>query len=253
VLGYSFLFGPTHIRDATTLCRALADGAPDRLSCAHATVSLGALAALEVKFDDARSLLREAREIYENVGNERAVKVLWSANALLVERRAGELDAAIAVAREAFRYFTQRRDRAYESTWAGRLAELLYWNQQYEEAARAVETAREHAIGHDVYVQFLWRSTAAKLAARKDLTTEAERLSSEALQLAAASDSPLLLADLWLARAEVLRLGGKREGAARAARRAKALLQEKGDTAGLAEIKRLLSPRKTESPTGLSV
>jgi hypothetical protein len=63
----------------------------------------------------------------------------------------------------------------------------------------------------------------------------------------------LLLADLWLARAEVLRLGGKQEPAADAAERARALLREKGDTAGLAELERLLSSEQTKSPTGLSV
>jgi hypothetical protein len=63
----------------------------------------------------------------------------------------------------------------------------------------------------------------------------------------------LLLADLWVARAEVLRLDGKQEDADDAAQRAKALLRRKGDKAGLTEIERLLPPRQTKSPTGLSV
>ena len=99
----------------------------------------------------------------------------------------------------------------------------------------------------------IWRSAAAKLAARSGASDEAEQLSSDALRLAAASDSPLLLADLWIARAEVLQLGGRPEEAADAADRARALLREKGDSAGLAEAELLLSSRQTKSPTGLSV
>ncbi len=118
---------------------------------------------------------------------------------------------------------------------------------------RSVEVAREGAVVHDIYVQFLWRSTAAKLAARQGLVEEADRLSAEALRLAAASDSQLLLADLWVARAEVLQLGEQPGEAGEAAERARTLLQEKGDVAGVAEIERLLSRRQTKSPSGLSV
>jgi DNA-binding SARP family transcriptional activator len=252
-LSYGLLYGPLHVRDAIARCSEIRSRSSDRLSTAHATTALAALAALEGRFEDARRLCDEARLIYEDMGTARVVNTGWGAVALLVERRAGELDAAAAIARAARSHFSPLGDGPYESTWAARLAELLYWSAEYEASARAVADARERAVAHDVYVQFLWRSTAAKLAARKGLTTEADRLSSEALQLAAASDSPLLLADLWLARAEVLGLGGKLEAADEAAERAKALLQEKGDTAGLAEITRLLAPGKTKSPTGLSV
>ena len=195
----------------------------------------------------------DARDTYEDLGNTGALNGFWSTNALLVERRAGDLDAAAAIARDATRYFEQQGDRAYASTWAARLAELLYWSEQYEEARRSVAAAREGAVAHDVYVQFLWRSTAAKLAARDGRAEEADRLSTEALRLAAASDSPLLLADLWVARAEVLGLGGQPAEAEEAAERARTLLREKGDSAGLAEVERLLSRRQTKSPSGLSV
>jgi hypothetical protein len=252
-LSYGLLYGPVHVRDAIARCTDVRSRSSDRLSTAHAATALGALAALEERFDDARQLRDEAYAIYTDVGVERMVNTGWGAVAVLVERRAGELDAAAAIARAARDYFAERHERPYESTWAARLAELLYWSAEYEASARAVAEAREGAVDHDVYVQFLWRSTAAKLAARENLSEEGERLSEEALQLAGASDSPLLLADLWVARAEVLALGGKLEAADGAAERAKALLQEKGDTAGLAEIERLLSPRQTESPTGLSV
>jgi DNA-binding SARP family transcriptional activator len=253
VLAYSLLYGPSHLLDAISQCGDLRERSPDRLSSAHAVAALGALAALEERFADARQLCHEARELYESIGGERVVRWNWSSNAVLVERRAGELDAAAAIAQEARDYFAQRGERPYESTWAARLAELLYWSEEYDAAARAVAGAREGAVGHDVYVQFLWRSTSAKLSARAGRAEDAEQLSGEALQLAAASDSPLLLADLWLARAEVLRLGGRPEEAAGAADRARALLREKGDSAGLAEIDRLLSPRQTKSPTGLFV
>ena len=152
----------------------LREAAPDRLSEANVSTSLGALAALEGRFDDARALCIHARATYDDIGSTRALNGVWSTMALLVERRAGDLDAAAEIARDATRYFEQQGDRAHASTWAARLAELLYWSEQYEEARRSVAAAREGAVAHDVYVQFLWRSTAAKLAAREDRAEEAD-------------------------------------------------------------------------------
>jgi DNA-binding SARP family transcriptional activator len=248
VLAFSVLYGPSHVQDAISQCCELREASSDRLTSAHATMTLGALAALEERFDEAGLLCQEARELYESIGSERVVNWTWSTSAMLVERRAGKLDAAATIARNARHYFARRGERPYESTWAARLAELLYWSAEHDGAARAVAAARQGAVDHDVYVQFLWRSTAAKLAAREGLAEKAERLSEEALQLAAASDSPLLLADLWIARAEVFQLGGRAGEAADAADRARALLREKGDSAGLAEIERLLSPPPDEEP-----
>jgi hypothetical protein len=107
-------------------------------------------------------------------------------------------------------------------------------------------------------VQFLWRSTAAKLAAQAGHQVEAERLITEALRLGAASDSPLLLADLWTAQAEVLQASGAHEEAQNAATRARVLLTDKGDRSGIAELDRRLGlepswAEQTKSPLGLSV
>ena len=253
LLSHSLLYGPTPVGEATAECEALRVSPPDRFADANVALALGALAALEGRFEDGRALCDEARATYLEFGARVAVHRLWSGAALLVERRAGDLDAATAIARDTLQYFEEAGDRAYVSTWAARLAELLYWSERYDEAERSVAVAREGALGHDVYVHFLWRSAAAKLAAGKGAAEEAEQLSADALSLAAASDSPLLLADLWVARAEVLQRGERSEEAAGAADRARALLREKGDSAGLAEVERLLSTRQTKSPTGLSV
>jgi DNA-binding SARP family transcriptional activator len=252
-LSYSLVYGPTPVDEAGAECEALRDAAPDRLSKANVNANLGAIAALQGTFENARALCDQARDTYEELGNVLAMNHLWSSAALLVERRAGDLTAATALARDTLRYFQQQAQHAYTSTWAARLGELLYWSEAYEEADGSVATARDAALAHDVYVQFLWRSTAAKLAARNGSADEAEQLSMDALRLAAASDSPLLLADLWVARAEVLGLGGRPVEAEVAIRRARTLLGEKGDIAGLAEIERLLSSHRTKSPTGLSV
>ena len=52
------------------------------------------------------------------------VTAQWGSRAMLVERRAGDLNAAAGIARDAARYFQQRHEYAYESTWAARLADL---------------------------------------------------------------------------------------------------------------------------------
>ena len=251
-LAYSLLYGPLPVRRAIAECEALREAARDGLTDAHVTAVLGALAALEGRLEEARALCSHAHDLYEAAGS-RAVNFLWRSCMLLAHRRTGDLEAAVRIAREAIDYFERQGGRAYVSTWAARLAELLYAEGRFDEAGRAVTEARAGAIDHDVYVQFLWRSTAAKLAARAGSAEEAERLSSDALRLAAACDSPLLLADLWLARAEVLQIGARPAEASEAAERARTQLRQKGDSAGLAELERQLSPTQTKSPSGLSV
>jgi hypothetical protein len=252
-LAYSLLYDPRPVRGAIAECEALREASPDGLTDAHVTTVLGALAALEGRFEDARALCGDAHDLYDAIGASHAINFLWPSCMLLVHRRTGDLEAAVRLARETIEYFERQGERAYASTWAARLAELLYAEGRIEEAGRAVTEARAGAIDHDVYVQFLWRSTAAKLAARADSAPEAERLSSDALRLAAACDSPLLLADLWLARAEVLRLGARPSEAAEAVECARTQLRQKEDSAGLAELDRQLSRTQTKSPSELSV
>ena len=154
-LTFSLLFGPTHVRDAIAECGELREAAPDRLSEANVDSSLGALAALEGRFEDARALCKYARATYDDIGSTGALNGVWGTKAVLVERRAGDLYAAAEIARDATRYFEQQGDRAYASTWAARLAELLYWSEQYEEARRLVDAARLRGVDgvydHDTY------------------------------------------------------------------------------------------------------
>ena len=253
-LAFSLLVGPTHVRGAIAECRELREAAPDRLSEANVSTSLGALTALDGRFEDLRELLSHAREIYEDIGNRplstgsgARTCCSWNAGPAISMRRCRDRSSDDAVLRAS-------GDRAYASTWAARLAEILYWSGRHEEAGRSVAAAREGAVVHDVYVQFLWRSTAAKLAAHEGRAEEADQLSTEALELAAASDSPLLLADLWVARAEVLRFGresgqGRRGGRARAHAPA-----GEGRLGRTGRDQRLLCANKRKkAPSGLSV
>ena len=256
VLAQALVHGPTPFDEALAGCIELREGAGGGVEYANVTAALSWLLAMDDRIGEARELCAEARSIYEDLGAARATTSICSGALLGIERRAGRLAEAAALASEVEQEYDRRGEPAWASTWAARLAEILYWHGDFDGAEVAVERARRSAVAHDVYVQFLWRSTAAKLAARAARDEEAQRLSTDALGLGAACDAPTLLADLWAADAEVHRLGG-RDGAARdAAQRARRFLLEKGDRAGLAELEgrlgtRLAGAGKTKSPSGL--
>jgi tetratricopeptide (TPR) repeat protein len=89
-------------------------------------------------------------------------------------------------------------------------------------------------------VQIKWRSLQALMLAREGRVDEAERLAEQAISLAERTDQPSIRAEALADKAEVLRLAGKPDEAARAARAAADLYEAKGCTILAAEARNLL-------------
>jgi tetratricopeptide (TPR) repeat protein len=123
------------------------------------------------------------------------------------------------------------------------LADALFVQGRDEEALRLSNrwTPERITVPEDADAQISWRRVRAKLLARRGEVEEAERLAREAVSIAARTDllepHAQSLADL----ATVLRLAGRPEESATAAREAIRLYEEKGNIAAAAAVAATMS------------
>ncbi|MBV9311350.1 MAG: AAA family ATPase [Solirubrobacterales bacterium] len=97
-------------------------------------------------------------------------------------------------------------EHSWLSTVAAVLAEVLYRLGRNDEAEEWTEKSERAASPEDALSQALWRSTRAKVIARRNAAELAARLSAEAVEQARRCDNLHLLGDCLSDRAEVLRL-----------------------------------------------
>ena len=101
--------------------------------------------------------------------------------------------------------------------------------------------AESCTASYDVSAQFSWRALRAKALARQGEFTEAEVLARQAVAHAAATDSVSQHAHVLLAHAEVLRLEGRVDEAARSIDEAIVLLDAKKNVAANRQAHALLA------------
>ena len=124
----------------------------------------------------------------------------------------------------------ERMHKSHFSSQAVMLARLTYAQGHYEEAEALTAASERTAQANDVYSQIAWRSTRAKVLARKGELDEAVRLARDAVAIAETSDALIAHADAWLDLAEVLWLAGQ-EGVADCVDEAISLYEQKENVA----------------------
>ncbi len=101
-----------------------------------------------------------------------------------------------------------------------------------DEAWRLAEEGRRLAADDDAVSQILWRAVASTVLARRGELDEADRVSLEGVEIGNETDSGVT-GEMWLARAEVLTLAGRRAEALAAAGRSRADYAGKGFVNGV--------------------
>jgi DNA-binding SARP family transcriptional activator/tetratricopeptide (TPR) repeat protein len=238
-LAAALYYGPTPVPEAARRCRALLMEA-DRGGTAQILVYLAGLEAMGGRFDSARAVLAEARQIYEELAWTVNIPGNYAAMAGNVELLAGDLPEAERFLAESCSTLEAWGLRGLLATLATQLAEAVYGQGRYEEALRWSETAESCAASYDTGAQFLWRAVRGKTLAQQGAIDDGERLAGEAVELAAATDSVSQRAHVLLSYGEVLRLDGRTAEAAAAVGQAIQLLEEKGNVAAQREAQALL-------------
>jgi tetratricopeptide (TPR) repeat protein len=124
---------------------------------------------------------------------------------------------------------------------AAELADVLYAQDRYDEAAGWLELAEKRAASDDVNAQYTWRRVRAKILARAGAADEAESLARDAKALAERTDALNDHGDVLLDLAEVLRLFERPSEAARHAETALELFEHKGNVVSAGIARSLLS------------
>jgi ATP/maltotriose-dependent transcriptional regulator MalT len=120
-------------------------------------------------------------------------------------------------------------ETSHFSSIAQVLANAVYLQGRYDEAERLTEECERASRPNDMYSQILWRSTRAKVIARRGEHTAAERLAREAVGIAEGSDFVVARAEALADLGEVLELAGRSGEAGRALEEAIELHLEKGN------------------------
>jgi len=229
----SLLYGPAAAEGAISRCERLrADTPKTPLLDANVLSSVAGLEAMCGRVERARALCMDAASIYEELG------LLLPLAGLSQVAGAVELGAGDAAAAETWlrRGLEILRPVAPAGLQCGLLAEALYEQGRYDEAEPVVETARELAFPSEASSQVLWRTVAAKLAARHGKVGHAEELARAAVDIAAGTDAVNLHGDALVAFAAVLRVDDRDDEAEAALADAAALYRRKGNVLALGRL-----------------
>jgi tetratricopeptide (TPR) repeat protein len=237
-LACAMYYGPHEVTNAIARCQALLlehDG--DRASEANLLIWLGGLEAMRGRFDDARDLVDQAKQRYEQLG-------LGVDNYLrlrgAIEMLAGAHELAEEALGEACTELQRHEQVQVLATRAAELADALCEQGRYEEAKTWIRVARESAGSDDLDAAFASHYAHAKVFARLGAIEEAERLAREALDLVVRTDALNRHGDSLLLLAEILHLQGQEDQALENIHCALRLYEQKGNLVSAERAKAML-------------
>ena len=192
----ALIFGPTPVDEALARIERLLDGAEGNVMLrANAVTAFAALRAMLGEFDAARSLLAEARDVYEPLGLTLAIAG-WGEIVALVEHLADNDEAAVAALRRSYQLVDLGGHAGYRTMLAARLAFNL--------AERGDRSgARSFIHLYEGPQQTLDVQCAAEVRAAEALLTKDAELAHEAVELAERTDDVNLRASMQLTLARV--------------------------------------------------
>jgi len=222
------LEGATPVPEALVRCeQILEEVRSDQTIVARTLVVIGELHAMLGNFDQARSLYRQAQELFEDLGHRLWIAVLAQAGGI-IESLAGDLEAAQAELRAGYETLAEMGEKSSLSTVVAILAATVYARGDFDEAERLADLSEANAAPEDVMSHLILRGTRAMALARRGELVRAEEIARETVKLAEGTDSPAMQAGAHSALAETLRIGGNELGAAAELERAVKLYDEKG-------------------------
>jgi predicted ATPase/class 3 adenylate cyclase len=237
----SAFIGPTPVGEAVRRCEAILEQVrEDRRSAAATLYPLAGLYAMTGRFDAARERLDMACRTLEDLG----FITLTSSFALFdgyVEILATDLVRAEERVRLGLSRLEEMGERAFVSSLAALLAEILYRQGRHEEAKRFVDRSEETAAPDDLAAQITWRTVRAKILATAGRLVDAESDARGAVSLAEKTDWSAYHAAACTALGEVLRARGRPVEAELAIRKSIHLYQEKGNIVAAEGAHALLS------------
>ena len=221
------LFGPSPAGAAIDRCRSLlSEVAEDPAVEAMTRVSMAWFEAARGRAVEAERLLGETRRAMEGHGEVIPFVLFYGGLALIL---LDELEAAASDFQESFEFLRMRGRTGHYGAAALGLAEVRYVQGRYDEVDELIDEAYRAIRPNDVWDRVHCDTARAKVLARRGDFEVAERLAREAVDFVSQSDFLTAQADATSDLAEVLRLAGRYEAAARALVEAIELHDRKGN------------------------
>jgi predicted ATPase/class 3 adenylate cyclase len=237
----SAFIGPTPAGEGIRRCQAIHNEVHDDRRAAAATLyPLAGLYAMTGRFDTARQLLDSARRTLEDLGYV-TLSSSFTQYEGYVEILAGDLTRAEQRLALGLERLEEMGEKAFVSSSAALIAEVLYQQGRQEDAARFVDRSKETAAPDDLAAQITWRMVQAKLLTTTGHMEDAETLARHAVALAAETDWSTYHAAACVALGEVLRECGRPEEAETAIREALSLYGAKENVVAVKEVQALLA------------
>jgi tetratricopeptide (TPR) repeat protein len=237
-LACAMYYGPRDVDSAIERCEALLlehDG--DRASEANLLVWLGGLEAMRGRFAEARALVGQAEQRYEELGLDADVYLRLRG---AVEMFAGLPEMAEGPLRTSCVALQKQDHIAVLATRAADLADAICEQGRYEEAESWIRVARESAGSDDLDAAFVTSYVEGKVLARVGAVNEAEVAARAALDIVGRTDALNRQGDSLLVLAEILQLRGQEEDANGQIREAIRLYEQKGNVVSASRAKALL-------------
>jgi DNA-binding SARP family transcriptional activator len=208
MLGLALEFGPRPVDEAIARLADLSTGEGGRWTDAIVSIWLGRLEAMRANFDAARAYVGRAQTTWRDLGANDAALYSGGRATATIELAAGFPEIAEQSLRDACARLQELQATSVLATWAAELANVLYEQGRYPEAAEWVDVSAAHAGDDDLDAILTRQPVEAKILARQGHIDEAVRLARASIDLSARTDSLNRRADSLLALAEVLALAG---------------------------------------------
>jgi hypothetical protein len=228
------LLGPRRVEDAILRCRELQErGSGDAALSANGDSMLAVLEAMRGAADEARRLYGRSKRTLEEAG----LKTMLASLQMYAGMAELLSDDALAAERElrlGYRLLDDMGERDRLSTTAAYLARALVAQERFEDADVVARVSEASASEDDLASQVIVRGTRARILARSDDTSSAERLARGAVELSRATDLLDIQGDALVDLADVCTVVGKPLDAASALAEAAELYERKGNTVSAA-------------------
>jgi tetratricopeptide (TPR) repeat protein len=229
LLANALFWGPTPAETGLRRVAEIRDQAAGNRSVEASVLCVaGAFEAMRGDFDEGWRLMRQGRALLEELGQTFAIAghTLFSSSVAML---AGDPVAAERELRPSCELLEAMGEKGILSSLAAFLADALYAQDRLEEAERFTEISEDASSPDDVASHIAWRSTRARILARRAAFPQAESLARQALRLTEETDFLNMHADVLIALAEVLRLEHLVDGAGQCVEQAIELYERKGN------------------------
>ena len=234
----ALLLGPTPAAEAEIRCeRLLAETTDSPQLQAEILGALAILASMLERTEDAERLLRRAWSIMDDGGQRIWIVSFWASFIFMWQ---GDPVRAESELRPGYDALKKIGEKSHFSSISHSLSNAVYMQGRDDEAEALTRECEEAAWSNDIHSFILWRTTRAKVLARRGEVAAAETLAREAVAFAAGSDFLVAHADSLGDLAEVLELAGRRHEAVHALRSAIELHERKGNVLAVGQARRRL-------------